>query len=593
MNKFQFALTSFMCVVSALFSNDNQKTSFPCENVKVIKLNNGIELLLESKPFDEHTSIRLVIQRERMQQPRSLGDLSTELVMTEEKSRSSSSIIDSLHHLFHTKQAIFALDVPSDNFDAIESFICGFSDVLYKRELISNLPKESYWLDEQGNKYPLSTDVLLAMGEYLNPLSLSLIAVGNFDRDHLINGIKCTFKEELNWNRSGNNNSQRHLITFNPKQHIDSSLITLSFSPLNHTILNEEQLENYWELKLIERVLKSRLNSSFSTEKCSLFSCPSCSLTFTSKEPISDLQNALVQIESIKNTEISIDELNGHLQQIRIELEQSNSTSFIADYLAYQSNLSEWIPSYAEVRAKSRQLFESVNAYKLYLRAKNYLKDNFRWIAITSSSFIDEQNFSDLDNLLSYFSHKPNYYRAPTHTKTAGIVSWPSKKQRCIVNYHEEEIELPMGIEPVRRSGAAIEPYKRLPINNEEKKLISDIVNTLASYNVVELLFKKGELQSKGEKIQHVHPMRFMGYVFSDPKLSSNMQKISSSYFKWSGFVDGFAQRIEQEHQRNNLSKHVPGFIKEIHVDTDQVNYYIQKREWEELLLYLIKSTNS
>ena len=111
----------------------------------------------------------------------------------------------------------------------------------------------------------------------------------------------------------------------------------------------------------------------------------------------------------------------------------------------------------------------------------------------------------------------------------------------------------------------------------------------MAHNNPIKLGFKKKDLEKKGRKINHVHPIRFLGTVFSDPYLKGCMKDIRESYFKWHGFVDGYSVRMEEEHDKGNLLPYVNSFCQIVNGNPDQVRAFIMKRDWEGLMRYLVR----
>lgn len=131
-------------------------------------------------------------------------------------------------------------------------------------------------------------------------------------------------------------------------------------------------------------------------------------------------------------------------------------------------------------------------------------------------------------------------------------------------------------------------PYDTLLISGEEKHLIAKLLTTMADNNVIKLLFEKKKLEKIGERIHHVHPMRFLGTVFTDGRLSSSMKEISRSGFKWDGFMEGFAERMRGEAKRGNLLPYVPGFAEAVHRNPEEIAAYIERLDFEGLVKYLI-----
>lgn len=132
-------------------------------------------------------------------------------------------------------------------------------------------------------------------------------------------------------------------------------------------------------------------------------------------------------------------------------------------------------------------------------------------------------------------------------------------------------------------------PYATLPISTEDKQKIRAILVTLAENNVVKLLFEKKRLERLGYEVNHVHPICFLGTVFSDPRLVHCIQKIRSSSFKWDGFIEGFSDRLRQEVKAGNVDSYVPSFAEHLNLSADEIQAYINYRDYEGLVLFLLE----
>lgn len=130
--------------------------------------------------------------------------------------------------------------------------------------------------------------------------------------------------------------------------------------------------------------------------------------------------------------------------------------------------------------------------------------------------------------------------------------------------------------------------YTKLHIKDSDKRIISSMIDTIANTNVFQLALKEREVQQKGDKINHVHPVRFLGTVFSDPKIKNDMIEIKRSYFKWNGFIGGFSKRMDEEFQRDNVLRYVPGFAASLNIDPEQVKRYVQSQDWDGLVRFLM-----
>lgn len=134
----------------------------------------------------------------------------------------------------------------------------------------------------------------------------------------------------------------------------------------------------------------------------------------------------------------------------------------------------------------------------------------------------------------------------------------------------------------------AEDPFLELPIDDNEKKIISSIIITMAEKNVIKLGLMRRTLEKKGKRIHHVHPLRFLGYIFSTPHLKTSMNKIKRSGFKWDGFIDGLSKKMRDEAGDNNLVRYVPGFSRFLNIESEQVMKYIHRQDWEGLVRFLL-----
>lgn len=130
--------------------------------------------------------------------------------------------------------------------------------------------------------------------------------------------------------------------------------------------------------------------------------------------------------------------------------------------------------------------------------------------------------------------------------------------------------------------------FNELPLDGNERKLINKIITTMAEKNIFSLLLEKKSLESKGKKIEHVHPLRFLGYIFGDQNLKSCMRSIRKSHFKWSNFIDGLARRLEEESIRGNLLPYLSGFAQTVQCDAEGARGFLERRDWDGLVRFLL-----
>lgn len=138
-------------------------------------------------------------------------------------------------------------------------------------------------------------------------------------------------------------------------------------------------------------------------------------------------------------------------------------------------------------------------------------------------------------------------------------------------------------------SQSSINFYERIPATAEDRQKISTILITMAENSVFQLLFERKFLERLGQEVHHVHPIRFLGTIFSDPHLVQCMFVIRTSGFKWGGFMDGITERLKGEIKAGNVNLYIPGFAQELGLRAEDIQAYINQRDIEGLVLFLME----
>ena len=134
----------------------------------------------------------------------------------------------------------------------------------------------------------------------------------------------------------------------------------------------------------------------------------------------------------------------------------------------------------------------------------------------------------------------------------------------------------------------SIDPFYLLQITSSDKDNIYFIIHTLAKSNMIKLGLKKKELRKRGDKIQPVHPLRFISYVMGEGGLRSDMRKVKKSSYKWNNFMEGLSERLKRDAHQDNLNRYVPGFAHSLGVNANEIQSLIDRRDWHGLVNYFL-----
>jgi hypothetical protein len=134
------------------------------------------------------------------------------------------------------------------------------------------------------------------------------------------------------------------------------------------------------------------------------------------------------------------------------------------------------------------------------------------------------------------------------------------------------------------------EKFKDLVCSDQDRSNIFEIITTIAENNKLTLLLKQSYLKNLGAQINHVHPLKFLATIFTSGRLKGCLYEIFDDYFKRGGFMDGLGSHLSQEADRGKIEPFLQDFAAEIKVPIEGMRPYFQKRDWEGLVRFLLKS---
>lgn len=134
----------------------------------------------------------------------------------------------------------------------------------------------------------------------------------------------------------------------------------------------------------------------------------------------------------------------------------------------------------------------------------------------------------------------------------------------------------------------SLSTFQQLPLSSKEKEYIESIITTMAENNIFQLAFHKSSLEKKGKKIDHVHPLRFMGVILSSARLKDCTRTIKKSSFKWDALIDGFSRKMREQMRNNNVYPYVPGFAQTVGTTPERLMPYLQNGDYEGLVKSLL-----
>jgi hypothetical protein len=400
---------------------------------------------------------------------------------------------------------------------------------------------------------------------------VGVIAVGDFSPEAVLKTV-AHHMSDLTLQGPPQQEKQIEIV-----QSPESSKVNLSLAyPTPRILLREvEDLRKQWLTLFLQAVVQSRMMQlSKSTGGVWVEAADSHFLlpenfckAKVECQPVNCLDvlgSFLVAVQEIRKggfTEEEFEAIKGRVQKSLIGgYRRSPDSATLANYYAEQFAFGQGCPAYDFFMQTSLSLIPQFTRRDLHELVVNSLKDEYRHVKLVGPRQlnIDEAKVKKVLDL----------FQADTFVLALGTVD---------------------GEEDVSPTVGGSDPYTRLPITEGEAQIIWEIIDTLAEKSIIQLGFMQGEMKRKGQLVNHVHPLKFLGTIFTNPHLKTCMKEVRTSYLKWTGFLGGLSGRLEQEYKRGNLMSHVPGFCVATHANPDQVAAFLQKKEWEKLVKYLLK----
>ncbi len=122
-----------------------------------------------------------------------------------------------------------------------------------------------------------------------------------------------------------------------------------------------------------------------------------------------------------------------------------------------------------------------------------------------------------------------------------------------------------------------------------EKADIHYIVSSLADKSLITIALIKGDLEAAGDRIDHVHPLRFLMTVFTDEEMKVGVRNIRGRGWIWNHFVSGLKESLVTEMHLGNLTDDfIHHFAETVELDVNRIYPYVQTHNWDGFIDVLI-----
>lgn len=126
-------------------------------------------------------------------------------------------------------------------------------------------------------------------------------------------------------------------------------------------------------------------------------------------------------------------------------------------------------------------------------------------------------------------------------------------------------------------------------VTSKEKEDLAFIIKTLAFDSLIGVGKQRSALNRAGDRIDHLHPFRFLITVFNDEELKAGIHAIRDrGHWIWKGFIDGITGSLAEEAARDNLLQFISDFSKKVKIDPLLIISDLEQRKWQDFVNTLI-----
>jgi len=129
------------------------------------------------------------------------------------------------------------------------------------------------------------------------------------------------------------------------------------------------------------------------------------------------------------------------------------------------------------------------------------------------------------------------------------------------------------------------------PVTKKEKQDLSYIINSLSQDSLISLAKSKSSLKKTGDRIDHLHPLRFLITVFTSEELKAGVHGIRDRGWVWDEFLSGLTGSLSTESSKNNMkNEYILDFAQRVKIDPNLILPSIQQGQWKNFIHILIDS---
>lgn len=159
----------------------------------------------------------------------------------------------------------------------------------------------------------------------------------------------------------------------------------------------------------------------------------------------------------------------------------------------------------------------------------------------------------------------------------------PNKDQEVWIDEENNSTLLP------KKTHIGYRDYNKETTQSNIKDILF-ILKSLSTKSIPWLLKNKSKLQAAGDRIDCIHPLRFLEVIFTDEELKAYLHNVRKrGGMVWSEYIGGIKESLKDEYSIDNLTKQMLlDFASNVGVNYSTLEPSFRKEKWEDFVKALI-----
>jgi hypothetical protein len=140
-----------------------------------------------------------------------------------------------------------------------------------------------------------------------------------------------------------------------------------------------------------------------------------------------------------------------------------------------------------------------------------------------------------------------------------------------------------------------LHPAQKLPsCTTDQEALIDELITIMSKGDLFTLIARRDRLKTIGVNIRTVHPLTLLSLAIATPARKKKLQMVFNSFITRKSFMsynngDGsLNDTLKREATKDALGVYVEDFARKAGISSQDAEYFIRSRKWEELVHHLI-----